>query len=101
MTTQTTKPEKVKGVKLTTKASSVTIKWNKAEGVTGYQVYRLNAKTKKYEKIATVKGESKISYTNKKLKKGSTYSYKVRAYKTVEGNEYFGSYSAVVKIKVK
>ena len=101
VTTQTTKPEKVKGVKLTTKASSVTIKWNKAEGVTGYQVYRLNAKTKKYEKIATVKGESKISYTNKKLKKGSTYSYKVRAYKTVEGNEYFGSYSAVVKIKVK
>ena len=65
------------------------------------QALRLNAKTKKYEKIATVKGESKISYTNKKLKKGSTYSYKVRAYKTVEGNEYFGSYSAVVKIKVK
>ena len=58
-------------------------------------------KTKKYEKIATVKGEKKISYKNKKLKKGSTYSYKVRAYMTVEDTDYFGGYSAVAKIKVK
>ena len=43
----------------------------------------------------------KISYKNKKLKKGSTYSYKVRAYMTVEDTDYFGGYSAVAKIKVK
>ena len=96
-----TKPGKVKKVKLTTKSSAVTIKWSKADGVTGYQIYRLNTKTKKYEKIATVKGEGKISYKNKKLKKGSTYSYKVRAYMTVEDTDYFGGYSAVAKIKVK
>lgn len=96
-----TKPGKVKKVKLTTKSSAVTIKWRKADGVTGYQIYRLNTKTKKYEKIATVKGEEKISYKNKKLKKGSTYSYKVRAYMTVEDTDYFGGYSAVAKIKVK
>ena len=96
-----TKPGKVKKVKLTTKSSAVTIKWSKADGVTGYQIYRLNTKTKKYEKIATVKGEEKISYKNKKLKKGSTYSYKVRAYMTVEDTDYFGGYSAVAKIKVK
>ena len=96
-----TKPGKVKKVKLTTKSSAVTIKWSKADGVTGYQIYRLNTKTKKYEKIATVKGEGKISYKNKKLKKGSTYSYKVRAYMTVEDTDYFGGYSAAAKIKVK
>lgn len=96
-----TKPGKVKKVKLTTKSSAVTIKWSKADGVTGYQIYRLNTKTKKYEKIATVKGEGKISYKNKKLKKGSTYSYKVRAYMTVEDTDYFGGYSAVAKVKVK
>lgn len=96
-----TKPGKVKKVKLTTKSSAVTIKWSKADGVTGYQIYRLNTKTKKYEKIATVKGEGKISYKNKKLKKGSTYSYKVRAYMKVEDTDYFGGYSAVAKIKVK
>ena len=59
------------------------------------------AERAKYEKIATVKGAEKISYKNKKLKKGSTYSYKVRAYMTVEDTDYFGGYSAVAKIKVK
>lgn len=98
---QVTKPQKVQKVKLTAKASSITIKWNKSANVTGYEVYRLNTKTKKYEKIATVKGESKVSYTNKKLKKGVTYSYKVRAYKTHEGTNYYGSYSAVAKLKAK
>lgn len=98
---QVTKPEKVQNVKLTTKSSSVTVKWSKSAHVTGYEIYRLNTKTKKYEKIATVKGENKVSYTNKKLKKGTTYSYKVRAYKTHEGTDYYGSYSAVAKIKAK
>lgn len=98
---QVTKPEKVANVKLTTKSSSVTVKWSKSAHVTGYEIYRLNTKTKKYEKIATVKGESKVSYTNKKLKKGTTYKYKVRAYKTHEETNYYGSYSAAVKIKVK
>ena len=98
---QVTKPQKVQKVKLTTKSASVTIKWSKSAHVTGYEIYRLNTKTKKYEKIATVKGEGKVSYTNKKLKKGTTYSYKVRAYKAHEGTDYYGSYSAVAKIKVK
>lgn len=98
---QVTKPQKVQKVKLTTKASSITIKWNKSANVTGYEVYRRNTKTKKYEKIATVKGESKVSYTDKKRKKGVTYSYKVRAYKSHEGTNYYGSYSAVAKIKAK
>ena len=98
---QMTRPEKVQKVKLTTKSSSVTVKWGKSAHVTGYEIYRLNIKTKKYEKIATVKGESKTSYTNKKLKKGTTYSYKVRAYKTHEGTNYYGSYSAAAKVKAK
>ena len=98
---QATKPGKVQKLKLTTKSSSVTLKWEKAAHVTGYQIYRLNEKTKKYEKIATVKGESKVTYTNKSLKKGTTYSYKVRAYKTYEGKNYYGSFSSVTKIKVK
>ena len=101
MKSQVTKPDKVQRLKASTKASAVTLKWAASENVTGYQIYRLNTKTKKYEKIATVKGEGKISYKNKKLKKGSTYSYKVRAYMTVEDTDYFGGYSAVAKIKVK
>ncbi|MFR9098629.1 MAG: hypothetical protein ACLVI9_01965 [Anaerostipes hadrus] len=39
-----------------------------------------------------MKGYKTVKYTNKKLKKGKTYFYKVRAYKTVERKVY-GSYS--------
>lgn len=96
-----TKPEKVKSLKASTKASAVTLTWKSVPQASGYQVYRYNSKTGKYVKIATVKGEAKVSYKNAKLKKGSTCKYKVRAYKTSNGKTYYGAFSATVKIKVK
>jgi fibronectin type 3 domain-containing protein len=95
----TTGPAKVGSLKLTTKSGAVTLKWSKVSGATGYQIYRLNTKTKKYEKIKTVKGA--VSYKNTKLKKGTTYKYKVRAYRTYRGVTYYGSFSASQKIKAK
>ena len=80
--------------------SSVTVKWTKVSGASGYAIYRKNNKTGKYEKIATVSA-SKLSYKNTGLKKKTTYSYKVRAYKTYEGTTNYGSYSPVTKIKTK
>ncbi len=96
-----TNPLKVKNLKLTTKSSSVTLKWNKASGASGYQIYRYNSSTKKYEKIATIKSGSTVSYTDQKLKKGTTYQYKVRAYKTYEGKTCHGVFSSVATIKAK
>ena len=96
-----TKPAQVKGLKLTTKSSSITLKWKKQSNVTGYQIYRYNASTGKYEKIKTMKGASTVTYTNKGRKKGTTYKYKVRAYKTSGTKNTYGSFSAVTKIKVK
>ena len=61
----------------------------------------MNSKTGKYEKIATIKDPKTVSYTDKAVKKGTTYSYKVRAYKTYNGTNYYGSYSGVIKIKAK
>lgn len=96
-----TKPAKTKGLSLTTKSSSVTLKWNKQSGVTGYQIYRLNSKTGKYEKIATVKGADKVSYKDTTVKKGTTYSYKVRAYISCDGSNYYGAFSEVSSLKAK
>lgn len=101
VTSATTKPAKVKNLKATTKSSSVKLSWDKQSRGTGYQVYRLNSKTGKYEKIATIKNPKTVSYTDKAVKKGTTYSYKVRAYKTYNGTNYYGSYSGVIKIKAK
>lgn len=98
---QVTKPDKVQRLKASTKASAVTLKWAASENVTGYQIYRLNTKTKKYEKIATINGADKITYKNKSLKKGKTYRYKIRAYKKYNGTTYYGGFSSVSRIKVK
>ena len=92
------KPAKVKSIKLSTKNAAVTVQWSKVSGATGYQVYRLNTKTGKYTKIAAIKG---TSYQNMKLKKGATYRYKVRAYKTVNKKNYYGVFSDAASIKVK
>lgn len=98
---QVTKPDKVQRLKASTKASAVTLKWAASENVTGYQIYRLNTKTKKYEKIATINGADKMTYKNKSLKKGKTYRYKIRAYKKYNGTTYYGGFSSVSRIKVK
>ncbi len=96
-----TKPAQTKNLKAATKSSAVTLTWSKVASAGGYRIYRYNSKTKKYEKIATVKGNKTFSYKNTKLKKGSTMKYKVRAYKTYNGTNYYGAYSEVVSIKVK
>lgn len=96
-----TKPGQTKSLKASSKSSAVTLKWNKVTRASGYQVYRYNSKTKKYEKFATVKGNATFSYKNTKLKKGTTVKYKVRAYKTYNGTNYYGAFSDIVSIKVK
>ena len=96
-----TKPAQTKNLKAATKSSAVTLTWSKVAHAGGYRIYRYNSKTKKYEKIATVKGNKTFSYKDTKLKKGSTMKYKVRAYKTYNGTNYYGAYSEVVSIKVK
>ena len=82
---------------LTVKAGNqqVALKWKKVAGASGYQVYRANSKSGKYTLAATIKKGSSVSYTNKNLKAGKTYYYKVRAYRTVNNKKVYGSYSAV------
>lgn len=76
--------------------SGVTFKWNKVSGVSGYYVYRKTG-SGDYEKIATVKGGSKVSYVDKKAKKGKTYYYTVKAY----SGSYSSAYRSGLKIKDK
>lgn len=71
---------------------TITLKWEKVAGASGYRVYKYNSKTKKYEHIASVtKG---TSYKLSNLKSGTIYKFKVRAYKN--GDEVlWGDYSSV------
>ena len=73
--------------------SSVKITWYKVSGATKYQVYRATSKGGTYSRVAET---NSLSYTNKSLKDGTTYYYKVRAYHTESGKKVYGSYGAVV-----
>ncbi|HBI61653.1 MAG TPA: glycosidase, partial [Lachnospiraceae bacterium] len=80
---------------LTVKAAGSTsakLSWKAQSGVTGYEVYRSTSKSNGYKKVATAKS---ASYTDKKLKAGKTYYYKVRAV----SSKAKGSFSSVKSVK--
>lgn len=82
-------------------SKSAKLSWNKQTGASGYMVYMATSKNGSYQKVATVKGGTKVSYTKTGLTKGKTYYFKVAAYKTADGKNIYGSYSAVKSVKVK
>ena len=58
--------------------AGVQIKWAKTAGATGYIIYRKTG-TGSWNRLATIKSGSTISYTDKSAKSGTNYSYTVRA----------------------
>lgn len=103
--TACTKPKAVKLTGLSAQASGHAIKasWNKVGGTaSGYQIYW--AKDKNFNNVVaktTVSSQSKTSYTGKNFTKGNRYYVKIRAYKTVNGKKYYGSWSNVKSVKAK
>ena len=89
-------PSKLTYAKNTT-SKKMTVKWNRNTKVTGYQV---SYKTGKTEKTVTIKSNKTLSTVIKSLKKGSTYSVKVRGYKTVSGVNYYSAWSSAKNVKV-
>ena len=84
--------DNVTGLKLTSNtASSISMNWDKVDGATGYVVYQ--AINGKWQRIKVTSGNS---LTVSKLKAGTNYRFTVKAYKTVDGTNYYSnSYSAV------
>ena len=75
------------------------LSWNKVTGSSGYEVLRATSKTGTYKLVKTITSGSTVSYTDKSLATGTTYYYKVRAYKTVDKKKVYSSYSSVVSAK--
>ncbi|MCB6994532.1 hypothetical protein LI177_13680 [bacterium 210820-DFI.6.37] len=76
-------------------ASKTSIKntWKKVKGAKGYEVYRATKAKGKYKKVKTIKNGKTVTWTNKKLKEGKNYFYKVRAYKLVKGKKQYSKFS--------
>ena len=77
----------------TAEASETGIKlnWTKASGADRYNIYRSTEENGTYSYLESV--QNGLNYTDTKASSGTTYFYKVRAYKKINGTVYYGGYS--------
>lgn len=86
-------------IKANVSKGRVTVTWKKVSNVvTGYRIYRKTGKT--WSRIG-IADRRDTSFRDKKVKKGKTYTYKVRAYKKAGGRNIYSRYSNEIKITVK
>ena len=74
-----------------TSSQTITLTWDKVDGMPYYEIYR----SKDNGTYRMVKKTNTTSMTNSSLKSGSTYSYKIRAYKLVNNEKVYSEFSEV------
>ena len=88
-------------LKATAGSKRANLSWNKIT-CTGYEItYDTNSKFSSPDGKVTVAKNSTVKKSVTGLKKGKTYYFKMRSYKTVDGVKVYSSYSKVVKVTVK
>lgn len=70
---------------------TIKVTWAGVDTASGYRVYRSTNK-KKYTEIAVV---GKTSFTDTDIATGTTYTYKIKTFETINKEEYKSTYSAV------
>ena len=84
---------------VTSKAyNTLALSWSKVDGAAGYTVYRATGNSSSYSEVGSVDAAT-YTYADAKVTCGVKYSYKVRAYSTVDGNKVYGAYSSAVSGK--
>lgn len=78
--------------------NSVVFSWNALDGAEGYTVYRAIGASTSFAEIGSV-GAGELQYTDNSVSAGTTYSYKVGAYRTVNGSRVYGEYSDACTVK--
>lgn len=81
---------KIKVESATTK--KIKLSWKAVYNADAYQIYRKSENASSYSLIATT---NKLKYTDKKVTSGLEYTYKIRAYRTVNGKKVYGGYTSV------
>ena len=93
------KPSKSDTFEATQTTNTITLRWSKVIGATGYRLYVYNTKTGKYKTLKTTQG---TTTTIKELKAGTTYKYAVKAYtKTDDGETIWAETSAKLTTATK
>ncbi|MDO4869471.1 MAG: fibronectin type III domain-containing protein [Bacillota bacterium] len=84
-------------VNAVTGKNSVKLSWDKVPAAQKYQIYCKAPGKSKY-KLMKTKLASVRSITHKNLKRGKSYSYKIRAFAKINGKKYYGPYSEPVTV---
>ena len=89
-----TLPANVSGFKSTKRTSSaITLGWSKNANATGYILEQY--KSGKWVRISTVTSNSTVSRTVTGLSNGSSYKFRIRAYKTTDSGNIYSGYTAI------
>ena len=87
--------------KITAKKKGFTVKWQKDSTQQGYQIQYSLKKSFKGKKTVTIKSYKTTSKTIKKLKGGTKYYVRVRTYKRIGSEKYYGIWSNTKTITTK
>ncbi|MEI3193178.1 MAG: fibronectin type III domain-containing protein [Lachnospiraceae bacterium] len=82
----------------TSRSRAITLKWKKSSNVTGYEIrYTIGSSSK----TIRVKNKAAVKSVIKNLKKGKTYTVRMRTYKTVSKKTYYSTWSAAKKTVIR
>ena len=94
---EVTKPSKVTGVTGTASGTKIKVTWDKVSEAYGYEVAIKEPGSSSYDQYNTTSTSKTISG----LTEEGTYKIKVRAYKKVDGEYIYGSYSSIKSVYIE
>lgn len=90
---------KVKAKALKRRKARIT--WSKVRYASGYYIFRATRKNGKYKKVKVIRKAGTRTWTQKRLKKGRKYFYKVRPFIKSGKKSYAGKWSKAAKVKAR
>ena len=93
----TTAVPEISGFKSTPiNTTSIKLSWDSAS-VTGYQIFKKTG-SGQWKKYQTIYSKTTLSFTEKNLKLGTTYYYKIRGFYKTDSKTYYSGYSSNLKV---
>lgn len=87
--------------KVKLKSGKVAVTWKKSAKAKGYEVYMSKKAKSRFKRVAKINKVKTVNYTTKKLKKGTTYYFKVRAFAKKGSKTLYTKFSKTKSIKAK
>jgi N-acetylmuramoyl-L-alanine amidase len=67
-------------------SEGISLEWEQVSGANGYYLYRKTTGANDWTRIKTLAGSKQIRYTDKTVKSGTTYQYKISSYAKKKAN---------------